>query len=202
MFTPAPKNLPPPVGNHAAVAPVPNSPSGRTFVPRSADRSGVHSGTRVYTVGLGEAVVGGVDDILVVAGLGSCIALALWSRRLRIGALCHIVLPESCNQPVNPTQPAWYADWAVQWAVVALSQFGAGPPELVAKGAGGARVLTAPMLSDIGNCNVQAVFSALRDAGIAVGAFDVGGTESRTVRFFPATGALEVCVTRGHVQVL
>lgn len=171
-------------------------------VPSCATRFVVQSGPRVRSVGLGQAIVGEVGDILLVPGLGSCIALALWSRRLRVGALCHIVLPHSCNRPFDPTRPAWYVDWAVTWAVEALARCGARPPELVAKGAGGANVLTTSGLSDIGASNTQAVLSALRVVGVPVAAFHIGGMHSRTVRFDPATGTLEVRITGGQTQLL
>lgn len=144
------------------------------------------------TVGLGQAAVGGEGDELVAFGLGSCIGLAVWSPRLRLGAFCHVVLPRAPGADPDPDQPARYADQAVVWALEALARLGARPRELVAKLAGGARVLAAPLLPDIGAANAEAVADALRAAGIPVVAADVGGNHGRTARFLPGTGALEV----------
>lgn len=154
------------------------------------------------TVGLGQAALGGEGDELVAYGLGSCVGLALWCPRLRLGALCHVVLPRSGGQPADPQQPARYADQAVAWALAALAARGARPRELVAKLAGGARVLAAPLLPDIGAANAEAVQEALRAAGIPVRAADLGGGQGRTVRFLPASGVLEVRTSGGPPRAL
>lgn len=144
----------------------------------------------VTPVGLGQAALGTAGDELVAYGLGSCIGLALWCPRLAAGVLCHVVLPDSGGTPPDPSQPARYADWAVSWAVAALRVLGARPEELVAKWAGGASVL--PLPTDVGRQNAEAVARALATAGVRPGGHDVGGTVGRTVRFWPASGVLEV----------
>lgn len=153
-------------------------------------------------VGLGQAAVGAAGDELVAYGLGSCVGLALWSPRLRVGAFCHVVLPQSGGAPRDPEQPARYADQAVAWAVEALSARGAVARELVAKLAGGARILELSLLPDIGAANVAAACAALEAAGIPVVARDTGGRSGRTARFFPATGVLEVRCAGGPARAL
>lgn len=143
-------------------------------------------------VGLGEAVVGGVGAELVVYGLGSCIGLAIWSGRLRVGILCHIVLPSSSGMPVDPSIPAKYADSGVAWAVDALVVKGARREELVAKLAGGAKVLAFPLATDIGRQNTVATLAALDALGVQVQGSMTGGTIGRTLWFCPETGIVEV----------
>lgn len=143
-------------------------------------------------LGLGEAAVAAAGTELVTYGLGSCIGLVVWSARLRVGALCHIVLPDSAGLNPDPRVPARYADWAVAWSVAALESRGARRTELVAKLAGGAQVLNVPMVKHMGRQNTEATQARLQAAGIRLGGTDVGGTEGRTVRFFPDTGILEV----------
>lgn len=153
-------------------------------------------------VGLGQAALGRAGEELVSFGLGSCVGLALWAPRLRIGALCHIMLPDSRSAPLDPEMPARYADWGVSWAVAALAAQGCQRHELIAKLAGGARVLSLPVGGEIGRQNAEATLAALRNLGIAVRASDLGGHAGRTVRFFPDTGLLAVRLVNGEQATL
>lgn len=151
---------------------------------------------------LGEAVIGGPGSELVALGLGSCIGLALWSPRQRWGVLCHIVLPDSEGAPADPATPAKYADQAVAWAVDALTARGARREELVAKVAGGARVLALPIATEIGQRNAVATLAALRDQGIPVAGTRTGGGVGRTVRFYPETGRFEIRPVGGAGEII
>lgn len=111
---------------------------------------------------------------------------------MRLGTLCHIVLPDSGGTLAVANEPAKYADWAVAWAVRTLAWHGCRPVELQAKLVGGAHVLALPEGGRIGIQNERATLGLLRGQGIPVVASATGGTTGRTVRFYPATGALIV----------
>ncbi len=153
----------------------------------------------LVSVGLCEAAVGDGAGTLVTFGLGSCIGLAVWSPLQRLGALCHIMLPDSQGAPPDPATPAKYADRAVAWAVQALRARGCTVPELRAKLAGGAKVLSIPVATEIGKRNAEATLALLQAQGIRVMGYSVGGTVGRTVYFSPATGDMEVRPVGGEV---
>jgi len=150
---------------------------------------------------MGEAAVGGPEDVMAIYGLGSCVALALWHPKTGRGALCHVVLPEGTPAPGDP--PARYAAPAVEWARDALGPVPA--RELQVKLAGGASVLPMPRhlpQLDIGRRNVDAVSRALARLGLRVTAADTGGSQGRTIFFEPGDGRLTVRTVAREEQVL
>ncbi|MGI6081445.1 MAG: chemotaxis protein CheD [Limnochordia bacterium] len=153
------------------------------------------------TVGLGQLAVAGPGGELVTYGLGSCIGLVLWSASKRIGALGHIVMPDSRGKPVDPKNPAKYADWAVPELLKALRLRGVRKEELTAKLAGGARTL-GTLSSDIGRQNTAATLAVLEEQKIDVVARSVGGSVGRTIRFYPETGQVELRFVGGQRSTL
>ncbi|NLN18536.1 MAG: chemotaxis protein CheD [Firmicutes bacterium] len=153
------------------------------------------------TVGLGQLAVASAGGELVTYGLGSCIGLVLWSASKRIGALGHIVMPDSRGKPVDPKNPAKYADWAVLEMLKALRSRGVRKQELVAKLAGGARTLDT-LSSDIGQQNTLSTLAVLKEQEIEVVARSVGGSVGRTIRFYPETGLVELRFVGGQRSTL
>lgn len=64
---------------------------------------------RPLSLPMGEIAVAGNGDVLRTL-LGSCLGVALYERRLRVGALGHIVLPDSLGRTEPPGK---FADTAV-----------------------------------------------------------------------------------------
>ncbi|MGE5589059.1 MAG: chemotaxis protein CheD [Bacillota bacterium] len=150
---------------------------------------------RTVAVGLGELALGtGARDLLVCYGLGSCIGIAAYDPVLRVGALAHVVLPDS-SLSRGPDKDAKFADKAVPALLATLAARGAAVSRLVVKIAGGAQMLgTSPLASrlDIGARNAEAVKAALARAGVPLLAEDTGGNYGRTLRLFAATGRVQV----------
>jgi len=123
--------------------------------------------------------------------LGSCVGVTLWSPRLRLGALCHGVLPE-CPRDVAAEDAFRYVDFAVRDLVRQLSALGAYPQELQVKVFGGADVLPvaqgAIRRPTVGRQNCDAALKTLQEEGLAVLATDIGGQVGRTIRFHTGTG--------------
>lgn len=151
------------------------------------------------TVTVGEIVVeiadfavAGGDAVLVTAGLGSCVALALHDATTGISGLAHILLPSTGIGPPS-MHPAKYADSGVPLLVEEMRRHGARGP-LVARLAGGARMFAALLSSGInmGQRNVEATRAALERLGVPVVAEDVGGEYGRSVRVAASSGAVSV----------
>lgn len=154
---------------------------------------------RTIHVGMGEWVVGRANDVLVINGLGSCVALVVWDQRQQVAVMCHVVLP-SGNVVSKPGEPARFADQAVPWALQQLLAVGCDPANLKAKIAGGASLFGGILAHggiNVGERNVAAVRQALASAGIPLVAEDVGGQQGRAIRFWPRTGRMEVRLVNG-----
>lgn len=163
-------------------------------------------GHQMEAVGLGELKVAHQpDQVLVCYGLGSCVGLALYDPVVRIGAMVHVVLPDSSMGRGREAPPGKFADTGVEAALAALVDAGASLSRLVAKAAGGARMLrlagSNPRL-DIGARNIEAVRAALARHQIRLAADDTGGTHGRTLQLFVDTGRVLVStVGRGEREL-
>ncbi len=87
-----------------------------------------------HSVGMGQIVVAEAPAELVSV-LGSCVGVALYHPRLKVGALAHIVLPKSSG---GGAAPGKFADTAIPYMIAELAKAGAARAGLVAKIAGGA----------------------------------------------------------------
>jgi chemotaxis protein CheD len=140
------------------------------------------------SVGIGEAAVA-AEPAWLTTILGSCIAVTMYSPRLKLGMLSHVVLPHS----TGPTAyPAKFADTAVPYMLSTMQSRGARPEGLIAKIAGGACMFGSCKPMQIGDQNVQAVVEALNAAGVRITGQDVGGTGGRRVYFNLSNGDLTV----------
>lgn len=144
---------------------------------------------RDIPVNMGQYVVAAAPARLV-AVLGSCVGVALFDRRLRLGGLAHVVLPDGGHGTDNV--PGKYAATAVEALVEAIEQRGARAGGLVAKIAGGASILGRADEPQLGEANVAAVLEALEAARIEVVGRHIGGTKGRRVVLDCASGDYHV----------
>src|SRR3954447_20628102 len=129
--------------------------------------------------------------MLVTLGLGSCIGLVLLDRRVGVGGLAHVVLPESSGHAeVNKYK---FADHAVPELIRRMVALGARRPMLEAVLVGGASMFAAMGGSmEVGARNEAAVKAQLATARIRIHASATGGSRGRTVRVDPKTGIVLV----------
>lgn len=163
--------------------------------------------TGTTAVGLGELKYGSREEqVLVCYGLGSCIGLVLSDRTARAGVMAHVVLPDSSLARGAVPVPGKFADTAVPAALAELLRLGGARSRIIARIAGGARMLNvvgAGSKLDIGARNVEAVRVALQQHGISLVAEDTGGSHGRTLQLFVGTGRLLVStVGRGERELL
>jgi chemotaxis protein CheD len=157
-------------------------------------------------VGLGELKSGTrPEQVLVCYGLGSCIGLALYDAVAHVGVMVHVVLPDSSLARGQLLQPGKFGDTAIPAAIAEAVKLGAVRSRLVARIAGGARMLnvvgTGSKL-DIGARNCEAVRASLEEHGLRLTADDTGGTYGRTLQLFVGTGRLLVStVGRGEREL-
>lgn len=141
------------------------------------------------TVGMGQILVERGPGVLG-AVLGSCVGVALYHPRFRVGALAHVVLPDSTDRKGSPGK---FADTAIPEMIKMLLEEKVPKAGLIAKITGGAKMFgTSDGPMQIGNANAKAVNEALKVVGISVKAENLGGEKGRRVTFDCQTGELKV----------
>jgi len=137
--------------------------------------------------------------MLIHTILGSCVGATFWSVRLGVGAMCHGVLPRCPDQwPPGDTivDRYRYVDYSIRYLAQKLYALGAKRKELQVKLFGGADVLptsNAPSAKPtVGALNCEAALQVLEQEGLAILAYDLGGTRGRKIRFCTSTGEVRV----------
>jgi chemotaxis protein CheD len=133
------------------------------------------------------------------AVLGSCVGVVLYHPRLHIGALCHVVLPESSGRPGIATK---FADSAIPHMLGLLEKYVAFPSGMVAKLAGGSCMFGNGGPLQIGEANIKAASKALEDAGISIVGRDLGGTSGRRIQFDSTNGQVSVTSVGLPVRII
>jgi chemotaxis protein CheD len=121
--------------------------------------------------------------------LGSCIGLALYDRRRKVGGLAHIVLPAS--RGLNGPE-AKFVDTAVPALCRDMAELVGGRLRPTARIAGGANMFATEVVQTIGVQNIEAVERALADAGIPIVGRHCGGEQGRRMSMDLATGLITI----------
>jgi chemotaxis protein CheD len=135
-------------------------------------------------IGIGEYRVG--SFAMTTMGLGSCIGLTLYDDTLKVGAMVHIMLPESGGRKDRPGK---YADTAVPMLLKELGALGCRKKSIIAKMAGGACMFEYFGTNlNIGERNAEKIKALLKEHNIPLVKEDTGGKVGRSVTFLPANG--------------
>lgn len=133
-------------------------------------------------IGIGEYRVGNFP--MMTIGLGSCIGLTFYDDTVKVGAMVHIMLPDSAGRTERPGK---YADTAIALLLKELTALGCKPRSLIAKMAGGACMFEYFGANlNIGERNAEKVRAILKENNIKLAAEDVGGKVGRSVTFLPS----------------
>lgn len=132
--------------------------------------------------------------------LGSCVGVTFWSARLRVGALCHAMLPKCPKASCSDTSLATgrqYVDFCIRDLSRQFDSLGVVRNEVQVKLFGGADVLfvdAALLRPTVGRLNCEAAIEILQDEGYQVIAASIGDTFGRKIQF--NTGSGEVLLLR------
>ena len=128
--------------------------------------------------------------------LGSCVAVALWCPRYRVGGLCHYLLPSRKHQQGDPLDGR-FAEEALHLMVYLMHCYGARPSECEAHLHGGAD--TMPEVGgarfNVGERNIEHGWKLIEHHGFQLVNVDVGDHVPRHVSMDLQSG--EVSVRRG-----
>jgi chemotaxis protein CheD len=119
--------------------------------------------------------------------LGSCVAVCLWDRRLRIGGANHFLLPYLAD---GVSASPRYGNVAIERLIGDLERLGSHTEDLVAKVFGGASVLEAfrDARDHLGVKNVDLARRILDAHAIPIVAEDVMGVRGRKLVFHTDSG--------------
>ena len=149
------------------------------------------AGEKTVIVGIGEFRVARAPAVLITHNLGSCIGVALYDVRQRIGGLAHITLPSYKAMGSPQGKEVKFADTAIPLMLKEMEKMGAHRSFMIAKIAGGADMFGLPgnfSEMDIGRQNVEAVKDCLKRCGINLVAEEVLGSIPRTMELDLITG--------------
>ncbi|WP_080146624.1 chemotaxis protein CheD [Marinilactibacillus piezotolerans] len=133
-------------------------------------------------VGISDYKISEPPNQLITIGLGSCVGIALYEPITKVGALIHIMLPESSGFK-DTTKWEKFADLAIP-KVAELLFKQTGNKKLIAKIAGGASMFSFSSKPDsiqIGKRNIKAVKDVLYSMNIPVLGEHTGGEMGRTM---------------------
>lgn len=123
--------------------------------------------------------------------LGSCIAITLWHPRLKIGGMCHFVLPDSMGKSTTAKPDGRYLDGAITLFEKAVAAHGTNLTQYHAKIFGGSNMIERSSANKnilIGEKNTTAATELLYKKGITIYVAHVGETGHRRIVFDISTG--------------
>ena len=133
----------------------------------------------VINVLTGEVKAGKKNTILKSNAIGSCVVIAAYSAKEKVGALAHIMVPGKTSKGKNYKKKRYAAD-AIEEMIRNMIRIGADKESIEACLAGGANVLKRKD-DTIGNDNLTSVSDILKKERIKIKAKSVGGTERRSI---------------------
>jgi chemotaxis protein CheD len=140
----------------------------------------------LMVAGIGEMVLSSSSEAQLVAyGLGSCIALAVWDPRTRVGGLAHFMLPSG---PSTAGSPVKFIDPGLDTFLRAVENKGVALDRCLIKAAGAAAMLSLGGGLAIGKRNSETLTAALSRRGLYLAATALGGTAGRTVQLEVGNG--------------
>lgn len=147
-----------------------------------------------HTIGISEMFVSDdPEDVLVTYSLGSCVGLILYDPVVKVGGMIHCMLPLSKTDKAKAEKtPAMFVDTGVPELIQAVFDLGAQRKRLIAKVAGGAKILDEQGMFKIGERNHTVLRKVLWKNNILIDGEDVGGTKARTLYLHIADGAAYV----------
>ena len=128
----------------------------------------------------------GDQDTRIRTLLGSCVAITLWHPLLRIGGMCHFLLPTNTLAKVGSQLDGRYADQALLMFMRELECSNTVASEYEVKLFGGGSQFTTnskyPNIS-VPDKNISAGYALLKQYGFKVKGGDFGGTGHRNIIF-------------------
>ena len=154
-------------------------------------------------VGIGKmALTSDPETLLVAPNLGSCVGVAVYDKKRKLGGMIHCLLPLSKSDPAKAAEnPCMYVDTGLAAFFTAMLSGRARKEDLVIYAVGGARIHDDNHVFEIGKKNVTVLRKFLWKNNLLLSAEDFGKDVPRTLSLDVATG--KVCLKiKGEKQEL
>jgi chemotaxis protein CheD len=143
------------------------------------------------------------DDVLITYALGSCISIAVYDPKARVGGLLHFMLPDSTLDAIKAKEKAaMFADTGIPLLFKSCYAIGAEKKRMVVKVAGGASILDDGNYFRIGQKNITAMRKIFWHNNVLIDAEDTGRNCNRTVRLELGNGRCLIKSSEGTVKEL
>jgi len=135
---------------------------------------------KILDVQIGEVKAGRGRVLLNSKAIGSCVAVAAYDRKRKVGALAHVMLPGKAPQGKEDEEKTKYAADAIDLIIEELGRYGSRKEDMEIVLVGGGNVLER---EDDTICkeNIESVEGLLSERGLKVQAKSVGGTCRRSI---------------------
>ena len=150
--------------------------------------SSVGKGAQRINVIQGDYAVSDNAGDVITTILGSCVATCLYDPIAKIGGMNHFLLPGEKNAISCSSES--YGLNAMELLINSLLKLGAKRSRLEAKLFGGAQIVQG--LSDVGRQNGNFATDFLAFEGIPCVSKSLGGKMARRLRFWPASGRVQM----------
>lgn len=133
------------------------------------------------------------DPMRITTILGSCVAVCIYDKQLKIGGMNHFLLATAPSKQDEISSPNKYAKNSILSLLKEFKKSGSNPKDLVVKIIGGANIgasETSSISASVGRDNIAAAKSILSSFGVAITSEEVGGYRGRRVELDTATGAI------------
>jgi len=152
--------------------------------------------SNVMLLGIGDyGSTNKMDTEIKTMALGSCVAVVLLDPKTKTVGMVHVALPDSNLQHGRRTfKPGYFADTGVKALLQDMKKYGSSGilSDMYIKLAGGARVIKAEGVLDIGRRNIEAIKNILYENKVKPVAHDLAGVISRTVSVEVKTGIVRL----------
>ncbi len=127
------------------------------------------------------------DDVTSVSTLlGSCVAVVVWHPKLRVGGMCHIILPDQGNMECHNK----YANCAISTISRRIKQIHSKPQDYVTCIYGGGKMFDFSVREKmaVGDRNIEMVYKILAEKKYVISEENVGGRCYRKIKLYINTG--------------
>jgi chemotaxis protein CheD len=137
----------------------------------------------------------GVEPYRVITVLGSCVAVVMYHRTTRTGAICHAVMPTYAATKKKKAQSEeilQYVDSSMDWMLKKFENMGIKANDLEVKIFGGSEIFYDSKRYEtsfsVGRKNIEAALNSIHEKKLKLKAWNVGGNKGRKVIFYTDTG--------------
>jgi chemotaxis protein CheD len=136
---------------------------------------------KIIDVDTGEVKAGRKKEILKVSAIGSCIVIAAYSRKKKLGVMAHVMLPGKSPKK-NVRQRTRYAEDAIDKIIKTMDRLKVRHDEIEVCLVGAANVLE-DKGDTVCRTNIDSVIGLLNEKNIKISAKSLGGTKRRAISF-------------------